>query len=86
MAEPLACFYICGPKPGDSHPEEWMLVGLVDDGTEQREAIEAADTLDRLMCDCCQGYQPSHHDLVRSGGELLCDECSGADQRGEGMS
>ncbi len=83
MAE-LTTYFVCGPRLGDTHPDEWMLVGLVDDGSEQAAEIEAADTLDRLMCDCCQAYQDSHCDLVRSGPELLCDGCSGTDQSGKG--
>ena len=68
-------FFQCGPNPGDHHPDEWMLVGLVDDGTEQREMIEESDARDRLMCECCQGYVASHADLTRSGPDLLCDDC-----------
>lgn len=74
MAEALACYYACGPKPGQCF-DEWAAIGLVDDGEEQRAEIEAADTLDRLMCDCCQGYVDRHEELTRSGPEMLCDDC-----------
>lgn len=69
-------FISCGPNPGDSHPDEWMLVGLVDTGESQAEAIEEADALDRLMCDCCQGYESSHKELVKSGDNMLCADCA----------
>lgn len=69
-------FIQCGSKDTDTHPEEWMLVGLVDDGSEQEEAIAEADSLDRLMCDCCQGYVNKHVDLTNSGEEVLCEECN----------
>ncbi len=75
MTEPIITMFWCGPRPGDSHHEDWMLVGLVDDGTEQREEIEASDELDRLMCDCCQDYQSSSHELTRSGPDMLCEGC-----------
>ena len=42
----------------------------------QEEAIQEADAKDRLMCDCCQGYVERHVDLVRSGAELLCEDCA----------
>lgn len=67
-------FVQCGPKPGQTF-EDWQLVGLVDDGTEQREEIEAADKLDRTMCDCCQEHQVAAHDLTASGPDMLCDGC-----------
>ncbi len=35
MTETLTTFISCGPRPDDSHPNEWMLVGLVDDSTER---------------------------------------------------
>lgn len=68
-------YFTCGPRPGDTHPDEWMIVGLVDDGTEQQAEIQASDARDRLMCDCCQAYQRERHDLTQSGSELLCDDC-----------
>lgn len=77
MSTPAITFIACGPGPGDSHPEEWLLVGLVDDGTEQRKAIEESDARERLMCDCCQEYQSRYEDMITSGNERLCKGCAG---------
>ena len=76
MAKPITTHFRCGPQPGDSHPDEWMIRGLVDTGEDQAAEIEAADKLDRLMCDCCQAHQASPHDLTRSGPDMLCDPCA----------
>lgn len=38
--------------------------------------VDDADKLDRLMCDCCQGYHDRYEELTRSGDELLCEECA----------
>ena len=83
MSKPALTFHQCGPRPGDAHPEDWMLVGLVNDGTEQREAIEAADKRERLRCDCCQAYQDSPDDLLQSGGDMICDDCAGNVERSD---
>ncbi len=68
-------FFSCGPKPGE-HPDFWMVRGLVDTGEDQEAEMVAADKKDRLMCDCCQQYQPSHLDLRCCGGDMLCDGCA----------
>ena len=78
MSKAIA-FHSCGPRPGDTHPEEWMMVGIFDDGSEQREAMADADKRDRLMCDVCQEYQMTNDELTPSGGEMLCRDCVSAE-------
>lgn len=71
-------FHACGPRQGDEHPDDWMLVGLVDDGAEQRAEIEAADARERLRCDVCLERVERHDDLIASGDEKWCDACAQA--------
>lgn len=69
--------FACGPQPNDKTPEDWMLVGLVDDGSSQREAMEDIDRAERLLCDCCHERLPTAANLTASGDEVLCDGCIG---------
>lgn len=78
---PTVTIFWCGDptlQVGDAFGLEaaWVMDQCMRQQAEQDEAIAEADGLDRLMCDCCQEYQPQHTDLKPSGDELLCDGCA----------
>lgn len=76
---PTLIIFFCGDSTLEVGDACGLEVAWVIEQGKQDEVMVEADTLDCLMCDCCQEYQPRHEELSRSGDELLCDGCSGGE-------